>query len=52
MPGVNGTQLSHPKVYNIQVQRDDREVGRPNKGAMRPLPKQAHFRAVGKRGER
>ena len=40
------------KVYNIQVQRDDREAGRINTRAIRPLPKQAQFKPVGKRGER
>ena len=44
--------LSHSKVYQIQVQRDDLEVGRPNTRVIRPLPKQAQFHAVGKRGER
>ena len=36
----------------IQVQRDDLEAGRPNTRVIRPLPKQAQFHAVGKRGER
>ena len=35
-----------------QVQRDDREAGRPNTRAIRPLPKQAQFKPTGKRGER
>lgn len=45
-------QVSHSEVYHIQAQRDDREVGRPNTRAIRPLPKQAQFGAVRKRGER
>ena len=48
----HGIQVSHSKVYNIQVQRDDREAGRINTRAIRPLPKQAQFKPVGKRGER
>ena len=45
-------QVSHSKVYQIQAQRDDFEAGRPNTRVIRPLPKQAQFRAVGVRGER
>ena len=48
----HGIQVSHSKVYQIQVQRDDLEAGRPNTRVIRPLPKQAQFHAVGKRGER
>ena len=48
----HGIQVSHSKVYNIQAQCDDREAKRPNTRAIRPLPKSAQFRAVGKRGER
>ena len=48
----HGIRVSHSKVYHIQAQRDDHDVGRPNTRAMRPLPKQAQFRAVGVRGER
>ena len=49
----HGIQVtSHSKGYNIQVQRDDREAGRINTRAIRPLPKQAQFKPVGKRGER
>ena len=48
----HGIQVSHSKVYQIQVQRDDLEAGRPNTRVIRPLPKQAQFRAVGVRGER
>ena len=48
----HGIQVSHSKVYNIQVQRDDREAGRPNTRAIRLLPKQAQFKPAGKRGER
>ena len=48
----HGIQVSHSKVYNIQVKRDDREAGRINTRAIRPLPKQAQFKPVGKRGER
>ena len=48
----HGFQVSHSKVYQIQVQRDDLEAGRPNTRVIRPLPKQAQFHAVGKRGER
>ena len=48
-----GIQVSHSKVYNIQVKRDDPEAGRINTRAIRPLPKQAQFlKPVGKRGER
>eukprot|EP01043_Picozoa_sp_COSAG02_P036894 COSAG02_NODE_2734_length_8135_cov_185.067446_2_plen_54_part_00 len=32
----HGIQVSHSKVYNIQVQRDDREAGRPNTRACPP----------------
>ena len=49
---TDGIQVSHSKVYQIQVQRDDLEAGRPNTRVIRPLPKQAQFHAVGKRGER
>eukprot|EP01043_Picozoa_sp_COSAG02_P010357 COSAG02_NODE_363_length_23785_cov_21.830828_2_plen_268_part_00 len=45
-------QVSHSKVYQIQAQRDDIEAGRPNTRVIRPLPKQAQFKPVGKRGER
>ena len=48
----HGIQVSHSKVYNIQVKRDDHEAGRINTCAIRPLPKQAQFKPVGKRGER
>ena len=48
----HGIQVSHSKVYQIQVQRDDLEARRPNTRALRPLPKQAQFHVVGKRGER
>ena len=48
----HGIQVSHSKVYNIQVKRDDHEAGRINTRAIRPLPKQAQFKPVGKRGER
>ena len=48
----HGIQVSHSKVYQIQVQRDDLEAGRPNTRVIRPLPKQTQFHAVGKRGER
>ena len=48
----HGIQVSHSKVYQIQVQRDDLEAGRPNTRVIRPLPKQAQFHAVGKRVER
>ena len=48
----HGIQVSHSKVYQIQAQRDDIEAGRPNARVIRPLPKQAQFRAVGVRGER
>ena len=48
----HGFQVSHSKVYQIQVQRDDLEAGRPNTRVIRPLPEQAQFYAVGKRGER
>ena len=47
----HGIQVSHSKVYHIQVHRDDRQAGRPNTRAIRPLSEQVHFRAVGKRGE-
>ena len=48
----HGIQVSHSKVYHIQVQRDDLQAGRPNTRVIRSLPKQAQFLAVGKRGER
>ena len=49
---MHGIRVSHSKVYHIQVKRDDCKAGRPNTHAIRPLPQQAQFRAVGKRGER
>ena len=48
----HGIQVSHSKVYHIQVQRDDLQAGRPNTRVIRLLPQQAQFRAVGKRGKR
>ena len=47
----NGVQVSASTVHAIQAQRDDRAMGRPNARAIRPLPKWAQFRAVGKRGD-
>ena len=47
-----GLTISASTVYAIQLQRDDRDMGRPNTRKIRPLTEWATFRPVGVRGER
>ena len=47
-----GHTVSESTVYAIQVQRDDRNAGRPNTRTIAPLPSWVGFSTVGNRGER